>query len=232
MTDRDPAASAASAASVTRGMRAQLSRRADDLAGGAAPVGWKIGFNTPAIQEHFGLTSRRRLPDGHRVSPDGATVSLTGWARPPSRSRSPSGSGLMEGRRAGPGARARRPRHLIRRHRAGPRRQHLSPRRDLRGRGPRRRSLDHGGEGTKAGDRGGRRATGRRPGRDAGVRPLVPRRPRRRARGGRPDHRGVRGGTGRRVPATHSMSRSGRSAGCPSASKTDEWWPRRASRRS
>ena len=83
MTDRDPAASAASAAAVTRGMRAQLSRRADDLAGGAAPVGWKIGFNTPAIQEHFGLTEAvvGYLTDT-RVSPDGATVSLAGWVGP------------------------------------------------------------------------------------------------------------------------------------------------------
>jgi 2-keto-4-pentenoate hydratase len=83
MTDRDPATSAASAASVTRGMRAQLSRRADDLAGGAAPVGWKIGFNTPAIQEHFGLTEAvvGYLTDT-RVSPDGATVSLAGWGAP------------------------------------------------------------------------------------------------------------------------------------------------------
>ncbi len=79
MTHRGPSASAA----VTRGMRAQLSRREDELAGGAAPVGWKIGFNTPAIQEHFGLTEAvvGYLTDT-RVSPDGARVSLTGWSTP------------------------------------------------------------------------------------------------------------------------------------------------------
>src|ERR1700761_5465918 len=49
MHDRDDADASAA---VTRGMRAQLSRREEDLAAGAAPVGWKIGFNTPAIQEH------------------------------------------------------------------------------------------------------------------------------------------------------------------------------------
>ena len=80
MTDRDPAATAAA---VTRGMQAQLARRDAALAGGAAPVGWKIGFNTPAIQAHFGLTDAVvgfMVDTG--VSPDGATVSLAGWVAP------------------------------------------------------------------------------------------------------------------------------------------------------
>src|ERR1700722_13516342 len=80
MTDRDPAATAAA---VTRGMQAQLARREAALAAGAAPVGWKIGFNTPAIQEHFGLTDAVvgfMVDTG--VSPDGATVSLAGWVAP------------------------------------------------------------------------------------------------------------------------------------------------------
>ena len=53
------------------------------LAAGAAPVGWKIGFNTPAIQQHFGLTDAvvgYMVDTG--VSADGATVSLAGWAAP------------------------------------------------------------------------------------------------------------------------------------------------------
>ena len=80
MTDHEPASSAAS---VSRGMRAQLARRDAALAAGAAPVGWKIGFNTPAIQEHFGLTDPvvGYLTDAG-VSPDGATVSLAGWGAP------------------------------------------------------------------------------------------------------------------------------------------------------
>ena len=80
MTDRDPAATAAA---VTRGMQAQLARREAALSAGAAPVGWKIGFNTPAIQEHFGLTDAvvGFLVDSG-VSPDGATVSLAGWVAP------------------------------------------------------------------------------------------------------------------------------------------------------
>ncbi len=80
MTDRDPTASAAS---VSRGMRALLARRDAALAAGATPVGWKIGFNTPAIQEHFGLTDAvvGYLTDAG-VSPDGATIALAGWGAP------------------------------------------------------------------------------------------------------------------------------------------------------
>jgi 2-keto-4-pentenoate hydratase len=79
----DPAAAAATAAAVSRGMQAQLKRRDAALAAGATPVGWKIGFNTPAIQAHFGLTDAVvgfMVDTG--VSPDGATVSLAGWAAP------------------------------------------------------------------------------------------------------------------------------------------------------
>ena len=80
MTDRDPAASAAA---VSRGMHALLASRDAALAAGAAPVGWKIGFNTPAIQEHFGLTDAvvGYLTDAG-VSPDGVTVPLAGWSVP------------------------------------------------------------------------------------------------------------------------------------------------------
>ncbi len=68
---------------VNRGMQALLARRARQLAGGAEPLGWKIGFNTPAIQEHFGLIQPvvGYLTDSGLVF-DGATVSLNGWAAP------------------------------------------------------------------------------------------------------------------------------------------------------
>ena len=82
-TTADAADPAATAAAVSRGMRSQLARRATALAAGATPVGWKIGFNTPAIQAHFGLTDAVvgfMVDTG--VSPDGATVSLAGWAAP------------------------------------------------------------------------------------------------------------------------------------------------------
>lgn len=41
---------------VAAGLPAQLARRAELLAHGAEPVGWKVGFNLPAVQEAFGIT--------------------------------------------------------------------------------------------------------------------------------------------------------------------------------
>lgn len=68
---------------VSRGMQTLLARRAEDLAGGAHGVGWKIGFDTPAIQQHFGLGEAvvGYLTDTWTVDP-GATVSLAGWVAP------------------------------------------------------------------------------------------------------------------------------------------------------
>ncbi|TMB24627.1 MAG: hypothetical protein E6J59_00085, partial [Deltaproteobacteria bacterium] len=40
---------------VVRGMQAQLARWRRRIAGGAARVGWKIGFNSPAAQRQLGL---------------------------------------------------------------------------------------------------------------------------------------------------------------------------------
>lgn len=72
-----------STAAVGRGMETLLARRADDLAGGAVGIGWKIGFDTPAIQEHFGLRDAvvGYLTDTRIVEP-GAGVSLAGWVAP------------------------------------------------------------------------------------------------------------------------------------------------------
>ncbi len=66
-----------------RGMKALLARRDAELAGGAAPVGWKIGFGTRAIQAHFGLAHPvvGYLTDTG-VTPDGSTVTLEGWTAP------------------------------------------------------------------------------------------------------------------------------------------------------
>ena len=61
----------------------QLARRDVELADGAHQVGWKIGFNTPAIQQAFGLSDPvvgYLLDRG--VTTDGATVSLDGWTAP------------------------------------------------------------------------------------------------------------------------------------------------------
>ena len=147
--DRPLRSAAATAAAVSRGMRALLARRDAALAAGAAPVGWKIGFNTPAIQAHFGLTDAvvGYMADTG-VSPDGATVSLAGWGAPAVEVEVAVRVGADgRGRRAGAGARAGRSRHLLRRHRAGPGRQHLPPRRDLRRRGPGCRPVGHGRHG-------------------------------------------------------------------------------------
>lgn len=72
-----------SSAALSRGMRLLLARRAAEVAGGAAPVGWKIGFNVPAVQQHFGLSEPvvGYLTDTG-VSPNGATVPVGGWTAP------------------------------------------------------------------------------------------------------------------------------------------------------
>jgi 2-keto-4-pentenoate hydratase len=64
-------------------MRALLACREADLASGAGAIGWKIGFSTPAIQQHFGLTEPvvGYLTDT-RVVGAGATVPLEGWGAP------------------------------------------------------------------------------------------------------------------------------------------------------
>jgi 2-keto-4-pentenoate hydratase len=64
-------------------MKALLSRRADELAAGAHAVGWKIGINVPALQEHFGLDGPvvGYLTD-RTVSGPGTPVEISGWQRP------------------------------------------------------------------------------------------------------------------------------------------------------
>jgi 2-keto-4-pentenoate hydratase len=63
--------------SIERGTTALLARRREKLAQGAEPIGWKIGFNVPEIQEKLGLD---RPLAGYLSSDglieDGATWSL------------------------------------------------------------------------------------------------------------------------------------------------------------
>jgi 2-keto-4-pentenoate hydratase len=68
---------------VDAGMQALLARRAAELARGATTVGWKIGFNTPAIQAHFGITGAvvGYLTDT-TVMEVGRPIDLTGWQAP------------------------------------------------------------------------------------------------------------------------------------------------------
>ena len=80
----DPISSGADpTGAVSRGMRLLLARRDAEVAAGASVVGWKIGFNAPAVQQHFGLAGPvvGYLTD-RGVSPDGATVAVSGWSAP------------------------------------------------------------------------------------------------------------------------------------------------------
>jgi 2-keto-4-pentenoate hydratase len=68
---------------VAAGLPAQLARRAQLLAGGAEPAGWKVGFNMPAVQKAFGISEPISgfLTSATRVSP-GESHSLTGARQP------------------------------------------------------------------------------------------------------------------------------------------------------
>lgn len=62
---------------IERGTRALLTRRREKVAQGAEPIGWKIGFNVPAIQEKLGIDAPLAgylTSDG--LLEDGATWSL------------------------------------------------------------------------------------------------------------------------------------------------------------
>jgi 2-keto-4-pentenoate hydratase len=70
-------------ARIAAGMRDQLARRRERLRGGEQPLGWKLGFGSPAAAAEFELdrplvgflTDRGLLADG-------ATVDVGGWANP------------------------------------------------------------------------------------------------------------------------------------------------------
>jgi 2-keto-4-pentenoate hydratase len=68
---------------VRRGIDEMLARRAQVLAEGAKPIGWKLGFGAPAWLDKFGLTGPLVgfLTDATRY-PSGATVSCEGWSNP------------------------------------------------------------------------------------------------------------------------------------------------------
>jgi 2-keto-4-pentenoate hydratase len=77
-----PTSELAADARVRRGLRAQLAERERVLAGGAEPLGWKLGFGAPESMERLGttapligfMTSRSRIQAG--------SVSVSGWANP------------------------------------------------------------------------------------------------------------------------------------------------------
>lgn len=65
------------------GMRALLARRDAELAAGARPVGWKVGFNLPAAWASLGIDApvAGYLTEATVVAP-GTEVSLAGWTQP------------------------------------------------------------------------------------------------------------------------------------------------------
>jgi 2-keto-4-pentenoate hydratase len=71
------------ASTLADAMRTLLARRDEDRRAGVAPVGWKVGLNQRALQEHFGLDGPvvGYLSEATVVAP-GTAVSLEGWARP------------------------------------------------------------------------------------------------------------------------------------------------------
>jgi 2-keto-4-pentenoate hydratase len=68
---------------IERGTRAMLALREQRLAQGERPLGWKVGFGSPAAFERLG-TDRPlagfMLRSG--ALPDGATVDISGWTNP------------------------------------------------------------------------------------------------------------------------------------------------------
>jgi 2-keto-4-pentenoate hydratase len=68
---------------VVAGLPAQLELRAGLLAKGAKPVGWKVGFNLPAVQNAFGITAPiSGFITSASVIPAGEPHSLAGAGQP------------------------------------------------------------------------------------------------------------------------------------------------------
>jgi 2-oxopent-4-enoate/cis-2-oxohex-4-enoate hydratase len=68
---------------VVAGMEKLLARRAELLADGASPIGWKLAFGTPATMEKLGTTGPLVgfLTDATLLA-DGAECSVAGWTAP------------------------------------------------------------------------------------------------------------------------------------------------------
>ena len=70
-------------ARVAEGMAAQLKWRAERLADGELPVGWKVAFSAPAAMERLGIEAPLVgfLTDKALVE-SGSEYSLSGWTKP------------------------------------------------------------------------------------------------------------------------------------------------------
>jgi 2-keto-4-pentenoate hydratase len=70
-------------ARILHGMEAQLKSRQDRLDAGEKPIGWKVGFGSPASLKSLGLDAPLVgfLTD-KVLLPPGSTLSLAGWTKP------------------------------------------------------------------------------------------------------------------------------------------------------
>ena len=68
---------------VSRGMEAQLELRRSRMAAGERPIGWKVGFSTPAAMERLGTSAPLIgfLTDAGQL-PNGASCTVGHWAKP------------------------------------------------------------------------------------------------------------------------------------------------------
>ena len=68
---------------IVRGMTAQFALRRRRIDSGDKPLGWKVGFGTPAQLKQFNIAGPLVgfLTQNARVAPSG-TVSLAGWTKP------------------------------------------------------------------------------------------------------------------------------------------------------
>lgn len=68
---------------IESGMRRQLAAFHEALAAGMPRLGWKVGFNDPAVQQRMGLSGPIvGWLDGRRLFADGATYSVPEGAKP------------------------------------------------------------------------------------------------------------------------------------------------------
>src|SRR5262245_19150231 len=68
---------------IARGMMEQLAKRRARIAGGEAPLGWKVGFGAPAMMEKLKITAPLVgfLMQRGRIAV-GGSASLAGWVKP------------------------------------------------------------------------------------------------------------------------------------------------------
>jgi 2-keto-4-pentenoate hydratase len=68
---------------IRRGMAVQLGRRSERLSAGERPLGWKVGFGSPAAMQKLAIKAPLiGFLTNEALVATGATVSLAGWSKP------------------------------------------------------------------------------------------------------------------------------------------------------